>query len=46
MASLVADDVTFFEELEPARRLQVRQALLRGAEHAHSLAPAFDGESG
>jgi ATP-dependent Lhr-like helicase len=44
MASLVAGDVTFFEELEPARQWQIRQALLRGAEHAPSLAPAFDGE--
>ena len=46
MASLVAGDVTFFEEFEPARQWQIRQALLRGAEHAPSLAPAFDGEYG
>ena len=48
MASLVAGDVTFFEEFEPATQWQVRQALLRGAEHAPSLAPpigaAFDRE--
>jgi hypothetical protein len=41
MASLVAGDVTFFEEFEPATQWQVRQALLRGAEHAPSLAPAI-----
>jgi hypothetical protein len=40
MASLVAGDVTFFEEFEPATQWQVRQALLRGAEHAPLLAPA------
>ena len=34
---LVAGDVTFFEEFEPATQWQVRQALLRGAEHAPSL---------
>jgi ATP-dependent Lhr-like helicase len=49
MASLVAGDVTFFEEFEPATQWQIRQALLRGAEHAPSLAPticaAFDRES-
>jgi DNA invertase Pin-like site-specific DNA recombinase len=42
--SLVAGDVTFFEEFEPARQWQISRALLRGAEHAPSLAPAFDGE--
>jgi ATP-dependent Lhr-like helicase len=41
VASLVAGDVTFFEEFEPATQWQVRQALLRGAEHAPSLAPAI-----
>jgi hypothetical protein len=49
MASLVAGDVTFFEEFEPPTQWQIRQALLRGAEHAPSLAPticaAFDWES-
>ena len=41
MASLVAGDVTFFEEFEPATQWQIRHALLRGAEHAPSLAPAM-----
>jgi ATP-dependent Lhr-like helicase len=49
MAALVAGDVTFFEEFEPATQWQIRQALLRGAEHAPSLAPtigaAFDQEA-
>ena len=41
--------MTFFEEFEPATQWQIRQAMLRGAEHAPSLAPtigaAFDPES-
>jgi hypothetical protein len=41
MASLVAGDVTFFEEFELATQWQVRQALLRGAEHLPSLARAI-----
>ena len=49
MASLLAGDVTFFEEFELATQWQIRQALLRQAEHAPSLAPAigtiFDRES-
>jgi hypothetical protein len=39
-------DVTFFEEFEPATQWKIRQALPRAAEHAPSLAPAFDGEYG
>jgi ATP-dependent Lhr-like helicase len=39
VASLVAGEVTCFEELDAAGQWQIRQALLLGAEHAPSLAP-------
>jgi ATP-dependent Lhr-like helicase len=39
MACLAAGEVTFFSELDPAAEWQVRQALLRAAVRAPSLAP-------
>jgi ATP-dependent Lhr-like helicase len=39
IASLAAGEVTFFGELDPATEWQVRQALLRAAVRAPSLAP-------
>ncbi len=44
VASLVAGEVTFFEEFESSAQWQVRQALLRGAEFAPSLVPELDGD--
>ncbi len=42
VAALAGGEVTLFEEFEPAAQWQIRQALLRGVEHA-SLEPARDG---
>jgi ATP-dependent Lhr-like helicase len=42
VASLVAGEVTFFREFDPAAQWQIQRALLHGGEHAPSLAPEID----